>query len=111
MLQPDEKKLDEYAKAQCTLLELGAMVGVSEDTLNRRYRQKIEISRLKGKAELRRAQWKKALAGDVVLLRHLGKHYLGQTEQVQLTNGVEPEVRRLLTLWSNQKLATGEFCT
>lgn len=111
MLTPDEKKLDEYAKSQCTLLELGAVVGVSEDTLNRRYRQQIEISRLRGKAELRRAQWKRAIAGDTILLRHLGKCYLGQNEQVQVANSVEPDVRKLLALWTNCDPSPDEVCT
>lgn len=111
MLRPDEEKLAEYSKAQCTLLELGAMVGVSEDTLNRRYRRQIEDARLRGKAELRRAQWKKALGGDVILLRHLGKHCLGQNEQLQVMNTAEPEVRQLLALWAGRESVNKDVCT
>ena len=106
MLLPDERKIEEYAKAQCSFVEIAAVTHVSHDTIERRYRQQIEAARLRGKAELRMAMWKKALKGDTVILRHLGKHYLGQTEQLQVVNATEPEVRQLLALWSKQELIT-----
>lgn len=103
MLSPDEKKIEELGKAQCSFTEIAACTHVSHDTIERRYRQQIEAARLRGKAELRKAQWKKALSGDVNLLKHLGKHYLGQTEQLQVMNSAEPEVRRLLAILENQE--------
>ena len=103
MLTPDEKKIEEYAKAQCSIVEIAACTHVSHDTLDRRYRQQIEAARLRGKAELRLAQWKKATKnGDANMLKHLGKHYLDQHEQVQISSTNEPEVRKLLDLWESQ---------
>lgn len=102
MLTPDEKKIEELAKAQCTVLEIAASTHVSHDTLDRRYKQQIEAARLRGKAELRLAQWKKATKnGDANMLKHLGKHYLDQHEQVQISNTNEPEVRKLLAFWES----------
>jgi hypothetical protein len=104
MLSLDEKKIEELGKAQCSFTEIAACTHVSHDTIERRYRQQIEAARLKGKAELRKAMWKKALSGDTAILRHLGKHYLGQTEHLQVMNSVEPEVRKLLAILENQEL-------
>lgn len=104
MLKVDLRKLEKYAKAQCTLRELAAVCKVSHDTLERRFASKIEIWRDTGKAYIREAMYKKGIKGDVTMLRHLGKHCLNQHDQMNLTTSSEPEVRKLLSYWDNNSV-------
>ncbi len=82
----DEKLLKSLCDIQCTNSEISAIIGVSVDTLARRYADKIIEWREAGKSSLRRAQWRKALyndaEGDTVMLKHLGKVYLKQGDEV-----------------------------
>lgn len=82
---PDEL-LKALAQIHCTLDEMAAVLGVSARTLRRRFGRAIERYRLDGKTSLRRAQWTKALAGNVVMMIWLGKQELGQRDQIALAS-------------------------
>jgi tRNA threonylcarbamoyladenosine modification (KEOPS) complex Cgi121 subunit len=84
----------EMIKIQCTKLEICAVLGISEDTLTRRIREKgiegvvnfadlYEKHSHEGKASLRRAQWKAAHNGNVTMQIWLGKQMLGQRDQIK----------------------------
>jgi hypothetical protein len=45
------------------------------------------------------------MEGNPTMLIWLGKHYLGQKEEVRLSTN-EPEVRRLLNLWERGESKT-----
>lgn len=80
--QVDEALLEKLASIQCTNEELSNMVGVSIDTLLRRYATLIKKARDNGKKSLRRMQWEAAQKGNVTMLIWLGKQYLGQKDKI-----------------------------
>jgi hypothetical protein len=101
MKEINEKLLKKLAEIQCTDREIACCLEVSEKRLVKSYRDQIDGWRHAGKCSLRRAQWLKALSGDSVMLRHLGKVYLGQRDEITMTSE-EPQVRKLLALWEKQ---------
>lgn len=101
-LDLDERQIRTLAEIQCTMIEIASVMGCSVDTLERRYAEVIKDGKEAGKASIRRMQYKRAMEGNTGMLVWLGKHYLQQKEQVNLTTN-EPEVRRLLALWETAK--------
>lgn len=81
----DAELVKRLAHIQCTHAEIGAVVGVSETTIKRRFGGRIAVWREGGKRSLRRLQWKRAREGSDKMLIHLGKQYLGQTDKVEQT--------------------------
>lgn len=81
--QIDYQAADRLAKMQCTVTEIAEFLGCSRRTLERDaefcriHKKGLEV----GRASLRRLQWKKAEAGDRVMLIWLGKQYLGQKDK------------------------------
>ena len=69
-----------FAAAGCTIEEIAAAADCRESTLRRRKRR-LRRSRLRGQAQLRLAQWKKAVEGDVRMLIWLGKQMLHQADK------------------------------
>jgi hypothetical protein len=65
---------------------MGAVLGVSVDTLARRKRddpefvEALETGKAKGRATLRRLQWQCAEAGSNTMMIWLGKNTLGQRD-------------------------------
>ncbi len=79
----NEVLLKKLCTIQCTYSELSACLGVSVDTLERRYAEKIKAWKEAGKSSLRHAQWQKAMEGhpgDTIMQKHLGKYYLDQID-------------------------------
>ncbi len=82
--------IDNLCGLQCTGEEIASALGIDYDTLEKRVKGKAGISLSeyikkkgeKGKASLRRAQWKAGLAGHVTMLIWLGKQYLGQRDMM-----------------------------
>lgn len=83
--QVDEALLEKLASIQCTNEELANMVGVSIDTLLRRYATLIKRARDNGRKSLRRMQWEAAQKGNVTMLIWLGKQYLGQKDKIDFS--------------------------
>ncbi len=75
------------------------MLDVSEDTLSRATKREHKMSfadyirqkRGKGKASLRRMQWKAAESGDRTMLVWLGKNWLDQTDKMKQESTVREE--------------------
>ena len=102
--------VDAMCAIHCTGPEIAAVTGVSEDSLTRKCKQQHKIlfaeyirqKSLKGKASLRRRQWKAADAGDRTMLVWLGKQWLEQTDKIEQqtehtgTMGLADEARELL---------------
>lgn len=88
---------------QCTKEEICAVLGVSDKTLDawikRTYHSHFSVvfreKRARGKASLRRTQWKMA-EKNVAMSIFLGKQYLGQSDNPQ-----EDEREELLTRLDN----------
>jgi hypothetical protein len=79
-----------YARAGCTVQEIAEAMHCSKDTLERRFRDVIRIGRAEGKCSIRLCQMAAAERGDPTMLKHLGKHWLGQNDSVDVTSGGEP---------------------
>jgi transcriptional regulator with XRE-family HTH domain len=70
----------------CTVEEIAAELRISKRTLMRRQKdpkflESIERGKARGRATLRRLQWKSANAGNVTAQIWLGKQLLGQRDQ------------------------------
>jgi hypothetical protein len=79
----DPQQVEELASILCTMEEIGAVVGCSVDTLERRFADTIKKGRERGKSSLRRIQWKMAQEGSAALAIWLGKQYLGQSDKLE----------------------------
>jgi len=78
----DEDMVKKLCEIQCTNREIASVIGVDVSTIERRFAGQLQGWRFFGHSSLRRGQWRKALyddaEGDTVMLKHLGKVYLGQ---------------------------------
>lgn len=82
----DEEKLklmSSLAAIHCSYPEIAAGVGIDESSLyrNEKYKSIIEKGRENGKMRLRRAMFKSALGGNVVMQIWLSKQLLGYSEK------------------------------
>jgi hypothetical protein len=80
----------ELAASLHTIAEIAAKLGVSHDTLQRRlkeapFQEAFQAGHELGCAEVRTLQLEQARAGNTQMLIHLGKHYLGQRDQLDQT--------------------------
>jgi hypothetical protein len=102
-LKIDLDQVEKLAVIGCTLEEIGAVLKISKRTLIRRnkeskFREAMERGELSGRASLRRAQRKVALAGNATMLIWLGKNILGQRDNPVDSNSTDrlDEVLRAL---------------
>lgn len=91
----DEKLLRELAQIHCTMDEIAAVVGVSKDTLERRYAAVIKEGRDEGKSSIRRAQYLAAMKGNTAMLIWLGKQLLDQRDRLQTENETTVSIEQL----------------
>lgn len=90
----DYAVVEKLAMIHCTQEEIAAVIGCSVDTLQRSeefcgiYKKGID----NGKASLRRMQWKSAEAGDKTMLVWLGKQYLNQRDNKEISISEMPKV-------------------
>lgn len=81
--QIDEALMLKLAGIHCTNEEIASILGVSADTIERRYAGDIKEARDKGRSSLRRMQWDAAQKGNVTMMIWLGKQLLGQKDVVE----------------------------
>jgi hypothetical protein len=85
----DIDQLRNLVRIQCTAEECAGVMGLSEDTIDRRLKEEgydgfadfYKKHSDEGKASLRRAQWKAAQDGNPTMLVWLGKQMLGQRDR------------------------------
>lgn len=68
-----------------TINEIAAAVDCSTDVLDRRFASTIRIGKNQGLGSIRRKQFEVAMSGNVPMLIHLGKHKLGQVDNLTLS--------------------------
>lgn len=91
-IEIDFKGLKKLCNIQCTLVEISQWFNCSEDTVERRVKEKYDITfaeyykknSARGKMSLRRKQMQVALKGNVTMLIWLGKQHLGQTDKTEI---------------------------
>ena len=74
---------------------MASVLGVSVDTLQRRFAAQIKDGRAEGKMSLRRKMWEMALGGNVSLLIWLSKNELGMSDKVEQKQEVKAEVQQI----------------
>lgn len=78
--QVDAEKVYKAASYGCTYKEIGDILGVSSDTIKRRFRKEVELGKAHLKQRLRKAQISLALEGNATMLIWLGKNMLNQSD-------------------------------
>jgi len=91
----DETLLRKLAVIHCNQEEMSSVLGVSVDTLQRRYAAQIKEGRAEGKMSLRRKMWEMALNGNVSLLIWLSKNELGFSDKVEQKQDVQAKVEAI----------------
>jgi hypothetical protein len=83
----DPELVRRMASIQCTTPEIAAALGVSEDTIERRFAGILKVGREHGKTSLRRHMWKAATEkGNITMMIWLSKNILGMTDRVESNN-------------------------
>lgn len=96
--QIDYGLVEKLAQIQCTQKEIASVLGMSERTLQKdeKFMEVFNDCKEKGKASLRRIQWRHA-EKSASMAMFLGKQYLGQRDNLEVTNETEiNKVRELL---------------
>ena len=86
----DHDLIFKLASMHCTYEEIADCVGTSVTTLQKRFKNLIEKGKAEGKKSLRRAQFEKAIGGNVAMQIWLGKQHLDQRDKIENTNYNEP---------------------
>lgn len=89
----DWGQVDKLLGIQCTQEEIAQVLGCHPETLRNccqrdhgiLFRDYSSAKRAVGKASLRHKQWQIAMAGNVRMNIFLGKNYLGQAENVEIS--------------------------
>jgi len=85
----DENLLRKLAAIHCNQEEMSSVLGVSVDTLHRRFAEQIKDARNEGKMSLRRKMWELALNGNVTILIWLSKNELGMSDKIEQKQNLE----------------------
>ena len=86
----ETESIKKLAQLHCTFDEIATFCNVSTKTLQRRFVHTIKRGREMGKISLRRAQFEKAIGGNVVMQIWLGKQHLDQRDKSEITSIHEP---------------------
>ena len=91
----NKQQFEALCNMQCTQVEICSVFNCCEDTLNawcknnydgKTFLETRKMFSEKGKASIRRMQFKSAENGNVTMQVWLGKQYLGQTDKIENTN-------------------------
>lgn len=93
----DYVTVEKLANIQCTQEEIASFLGISSRTLLRdeKFKELFNRGRENGKMSLRRIQWKHAEKSASMAI-FLGKQYLGQKDNVEVTNNEITKLDELL---------------
>ena len=92
----ERSHVNELSELQVSDHDIALYINKDLDYLKEKYRYDVDLHRLKGQVRLLKAQFQKALEGNSNMLVWLGKHYLGQRDDMRV-NSIEPEVRMLFS--------------
>lgn len=95
--EKDWQQVEQMCAIHCRKEEICAIIGVSEDTLERRIKEKYGIRYAEyfeqkssgGKMSLRRRQYTQAMDGNTTMLIWLGKQWLGQSDEIKHSGSVK----------------------
>lgn len=79
----DEALLEKLSIIHCSNQTIADCLGISVDTLKRRFAEKIEEFRSRGKAKLKTLAFNKAEKGDFAAIKFLLQNYTGMSDKVE----------------------------
>ena len=90
----DWKQVESMCAINCTGQEIAGVMGMHYDTLVARIKETYRLNfsdyyaihNAKGAVSLRRKQYDSAMGGNIQMLIHLGKNYLGQADKQVVDN-------------------------
>jgi hypothetical protein len=86
----DQELIYKLAAIHCSNKEIGSIVGIHIDSLQRYYGDVIRAGRDSGKGKLRRKMWEQALNGNPTMMIWLSKNHLGMTDAVLVSDDKKP---------------------
>lgn len=111
------KTVDKLLMCHCSVTQAAHSIGISDDTLRRRIKEKYdclpkEYKKLKaasGKANLKVKQYEEAMGGDRSMLIWLGKQWLDQKEKSEIKQQNTNETVNVTFNHTPKKPITTEF--
>lgn len=94
-LEIDEETVKKLAALNCSMEEIGHVVGCSIDTLERRFAAAIKEGRSHGKVSLKRKMYDAAMAGNITMMIWLSKNLLGYTDKTEQVSVNKQETEAL----------------
>jgi IS30 family transposase len=79
----DPEKVKQLAALGLSNAEVAAVLEVSPDTIERRFKQEMKAGRERRNASLRRKQFEVAMTGNATMLIWLGKQHLEQKDKLE----------------------------
>ena len=98
----DQELIYKLAAIHCSNKEIGSIVGIHIDSLQRYYGDVIRAGRDSGKGKLRRKMWEQALNGNPTMMIWLSKNHLGMTDTVLVSDDKKP------LPWSDEDIKSAE---
>ena len=86
----DINQLSQLAAIGCTMIDISNIIGVSVDTLERKYADVIKKGKEQGKMSLRRKAFSMSQEGSVPMTIFLLKNLCGMTDKVDHTGEANP---------------------
>jgi hypothetical protein len=81
----DAEMVRKLAKIGCTQRDIAEFFDCSQSVISERFRSDFQLGQAQSRISLRRAQFKRAMAGSDAMLIHLGRSVLGQNYKVDVT--------------------------
>lgn len=78
----DARKVKKLAGFGLSLAEIAAVMDVSHDTIERRFKDALKAGRERRNGSLRRKQYEVAMTGNATMLIWLGKQHLEQSDSL-----------------------------
>ena len=95
-LEIDSKQVFTLASINCTMEEIGLVVGCSVDTLERRFADVIKEGRAKGRSSLRRYMWEAVQKGNITMMIFMSKNLLGYADRTVSETSTQNEQSKLI---------------
>ncbi len=109
----DKESFEKLCAMHCTLIEIASFFNCSEDTIerwcvekyNETFADVLKKKSAKGNISLRRSQFQSAESGNVTMQIWLGKQWLGQKEQQDVSVSVQDDetIRAMESYFDNKK--------
>jgi hypothetical protein len=95
-IEIDAETVKKLAALNCSMEEIGHIVGCSVDTLERRFAEAIKEGRSHGKVSLKRKMYDTAIAGNVTMMIWLSKNLLGYTDKIETKEVSKEDTKSLV---------------